>query len=88
MHRDVVGHPATLLLPVIGNRGARRQTASLHEEVVRLVGIVDDLQTKSRAEADAVHLVRESCDLASVVEMATAAMRAKAFAAGVDLPRS
>jgi two-component system, OmpR family, sensor histidine kinase BaeS len=63
------------------------QTASLHEEVLRLAGMVDDLQTLASAEAAALHLVRESCDLATVAEMATDAMQVKANAAGVHLTR-
>jgi two-component system sensor histidine kinase BaeS len=63
------------------------QTASLHEEVLRLAGMVDDLQTLASAEAAALHLVRETCDLATVTEMATDAMRAKAAAAGVGVSR-
>ena len=63
------------------------QTASLHEEVLRLAGMVDDLQTLASAEAAALHLVRETCDLATVAEMATDAMQAKAAASGVHLRR-
>lgn len=63
------------------------QTASLHEEVLRLAAMVDDLQTMASAEAAALHLVRQTCDLATVVEMATDAMQNRAAAAGVDLNR-
>ena len=63
------------------------QTASLHEEVLRLAAMVDDLQTLASAEAAALHLVREACDLATVTEMAIDAMQAKAAAANVHLSR-
>ena len=63
------------------------QTASLHEEVLRLAGMVDDLQTLASAEAAALHLVRETCDLATVADMAADAMQTKATVAGVHLRR-
>jgi len=63
------------------------QIASLHEEVLRLAGMVNDLQTLAGAEAAALHLVLETCDLATVVELATDAMKAKAAAVGVHLSR-
>jgi signal transduction histidine kinase len=63
------------------------QTASLHEEVLRLAGMVDDLQTLASAEAAALHLVRETCDLATVAEMAADAMQTKAAAGGISLNR-
>jgi two-component system, OmpR family, sensor histidine kinase BaeS len=65
----------------------REQTASLHEEVLRLAGMVEDLQTLASAEAAALHLVRETCDLATVAELATDAMQARAAVAGVRLTR-
>lgn len=64
------------------------QTASLHEEVVRLGRMVADLQALASAEAAALHLVREPCDLAAVAGAATSAISATASAAGVRLERS
>ncbi len=42
------------------------QTASLHEEVLRLGRMVEDLQTLAAAEAAALHLRLQPCDLAQV----------------------
>jgi len=63
------------------------QTASLHEEVLRLAAMVDDLQTLASAEAAALHLVRQTCDLATVAEMAIESMQNKAVSNGVVLAR-
>jgi two-component system, OmpR family, sensor histidine kinase BaeS len=42
------------------------QTASLHEEVKRLGRMVEDLQTLAAAEAAALQLSRQPCDLAEI----------------------
>ena len=63
------------------------QTLSLHEEVLRLARMVNDLQTLASAEAATLHLVRETCDLATVADMAVDAMEATAAAAGVTVTR-
>ncbi|MGN6475157.1 MAG: sensor histidine kinase [Mycobacteriales bacterium] len=63
------------------------QTASLHEEVIRLARMVDDLQTLASAEAAALHLTREPCDLAAIADAATTAMESTAASAGVGLSR-
>lgn len=63
------------------------QTASLHEEVVRLARMVDDLQTLASADAAALHLVRERCDLAAIAESAAAAIEPTATAAQIQLVR-
>jgi two-component system sensor histidine kinase BaeS len=47
--------------------------------------MVDDLQTVASAEAAALHLVREPCDLAVVAESAATAIASTAKAAGVEL---
>lgn len=65
----------------------REQTASLHEEVLRLARMVDDLQALASADAAALHLVREPCDLAAVAEAATTAMESTAASGGVRLRR-
>lgn len=59
------------------------QTLSLHEEVVRLARMVDDLQTLASADAAALHLVREPCDLDAIAATAIAAIDSTAAAAGV-----
>ncbi|HVY08826.1 MAG TPA: ATP-binding protein [Mycobacteriales bacterium] len=64
------------------------QTASLHEEVVRLARIVDDLQRLASAEAAALHLDREPCNLAAIADAAVSAIEATAGAAGVQLSRA
>lgn len=64
-----------------------KQTASLHEEVLRLARMVDDLQTLASAEAAALHLVREPCDLAAIADDAAAAIESTASHAGVRLVR-
>lgn len=61
------------------------QTASLHEEVLRLATMVDDLQTLANAEAAALHLVREACDLAALADSAAEAIAPQAATAGVRL---
>ena len=42
------------------------QTVSLHEEVLRLGRMVEDLQTLAAAEAAALQLSRQPCDLAQI----------------------
>ncbi|HVV77626.1 MAG TPA: HAMP domain-containing sensor histidine kinase [Mycobacteriales bacterium] len=61
------------------------QTASLHEEILRLARMVDDLQTLASAEAAALHLTRQRCDLAGIAESAVTAMEPSAASAGVRL---
>lgn len=63
------------------------QTASLHEEVVRLARMVADLQTLASAEAAALHLSRERCDLAEIARSAITAMETTAASHGVKLSR-
>lgn len=46
------------------------QTASLHEEVVRLARMVADLQSLASAEAAALHLHKVRCDLSTIVDVA------------------
>jgi two-component system sensor histidine kinase BaeS len=64
------------------------QAESLHEEVVRLAGMVNDLQTLASAEAAALHLDLTRCDLATLADVAVDAMMSTAKAAGVELHRT
>ena len=61
------------------------QTASLHEEAVRLGRMVEDLQTVAAAEAAALQLTRRPCDLAQVAAEAAEDWDASFTAAGVSL---
>jgi signal transduction histidine kinase len=61
------------------------QTQSLHEEVLRLAGMVDDLQALASAEAAALHLRLGPCDLAGVVEGAVDAVTTQLTAAGLSI---
>jgi two-component system, OmpR family, sensor histidine kinase BaeS len=59
------------------------QTASLHEEVLRLARLVGDLQTLAAAEAAAVQLSLRPADLAGIARSAAAEWEASFAAAGV-----
>ncbi len=63
------------------------QTASLHEEVLRLGRMVGDLQTLAAAEAAAGQLSRQPCDLAGVAASAAEDWEASFAAAGVCFTR-
>jgi two-component system sensor histidine kinase BaeS len=65
----------------------REQTASLHEEVVRLAGMVEDLQALASAEAAALHLDLTRCDLATLADVAVEAMATTATSAGLTVER-
>jgi two-component system sensor histidine kinase BaeS len=58
---------------------------SLHEEAVRLSGLVKDLEVLASAEAAGLHLDREPLDLADVAARAVDAARSEASSAGVSL---
>jgi two-component system sensor histidine kinase BaeS len=60
------------------------QTASLHEEVLRLGRMVQDLQTLAAAEAAALQLNRVRCDLADVAAAVAEAFQASFAAARVS----
>ena len=60
------------------------QTASLHEEAVRLGRLVEDLQRLAAAEAAALQLTLRPCDLAGVATAVADAFRASFAAAGVS----
>jgi signal transduction histidine kinase len=63
------------------------QTASLHEEVLRLAGLVDDLQSLASADAAAVALHTVPCDLAVLVDVALDAMASSFAAAELTVTR-
>lgn len=63
------------------------QIASLHEEVVRLAALVDDLQSLARADAAALQLTPMRCDLATLVELALDSMQARFATAGLTVTR-
>ncbi len=58
---------------------------SLHEEVLRLSGLVGDLETLAAADAAALRLERRPVDLAEVVTSAVALARGAALDAEIDL---
>src|SRR5579864_5803415 len=60
------------------------QTASLHEEVVRLGRMVEDLQTLAAAEAAALQLILRPCDLAQIAAAAADDWQASFAAAGIS----
>ena len=63
------------------------QTASLHEEVLRLGRMVEDLQTLAAAEAAALQLSTQPCDLATVAASAAEDWEASFAAAEVCFTR-
>jgi two-component system sensor histidine kinase BaeS len=63
------------------------QTASLHEEVKRLGQMVEDLQTLAAAEAAALQLSRQPCDLAQIAAEEADDWDASFAAAGVSFTR-
>jgi two-component system, OmpR family, sensor histidine kinase BaeS len=63
------------------------QTASLHEEVLRLGRMVEDLQTLAAAEAAALQLSRQPCDLAQIAAAEAEEWDASFATAGVGFTR-
>jgi two-component system, OmpR family, sensor histidine kinase BaeS len=63
------------------------QTASLHEEVKRLGRMVEDLQILAAAEAAALQLSRQPCDLAQIAAEEADDWDASFAAAGVSFTR-
>ena len=63
------------------------QTASLHEEAVRLGRLVGDLQTLAAAEAAALQLSLADCDLCEVAAEAAEEFQASFAAAGIRFGR-
>jgi two-component system, OmpR family, sensor histidine kinase BaeS len=60
---------------------------SLRDEVLRLAGMVDDLQTLAAADAAALHLERHRCDLADIAASAADSLARRFEAADVALRR-
>jgi two-component system, OmpR family, sensor histidine kinase BaeS len=63
------------------------QTASLHEEVLRLGRMVEDLQTLAAAEAAALQLSLQPCDLAQIAASAAEDWEASFAAARISFQR-
>lgn len=63
------------------------QTVSLHEEVVRLSRMVEDLQALAAAEAAALQLTLRPCDLAEIAAAAADDWQASFAAAGISFSR-
>jgi two-component system, OmpR family, sensor histidine kinase BaeS len=65
-----------------------QETASLHEEAVRLGPMVEDLQTLAAADAAALQLRLQPCDLAQIAAAAAEDWDARFAAAGWASPAS
>jgi signal transduction histidine kinase len=63
------------------------EIGSLHEEVLRLARLVDDLQTLAAADAAALHLVMSRTDLAQVATEAADTLTPHIHEAGLTLNR-
>jgi two-component system sensor histidine kinase BaeS len=63
------------------------ELSSLRDEVLRLARMVDDLQTLAAADAAALHLVRQPCDLAGVAAQASDSLGRRFEASGIELKR-
>jgi two-component system, OmpR family, sensor histidine kinase BaeS len=64
-----------------------QQTMSLHEEVIRLAVMVDDLQALASAEAAALDLHLGACDLSRIVDGAIESLRIQLAAADLTMQR-
>ena len=64
------------------------QLVSLHDEVLRLTRMVDDLQTLAAADAASLHLQLDPCDLADVAAAAADSLGSRFGTAGLTLERS
>jgi len=63
------------------------ELGSLRDEVLRLARMVDDLQTLAAADAAALHLARQRCDLAEVAGSAADSLARRFEAGGLTLER-
>ena len=63
------------------------QLTSLRDEVLRLARMVGDLQTLAAADAAALHLSRQRCDLAGLAGDAVASLAGQFEASGITLER-
>jgi two-component system sensor histidine kinase BaeS len=64
------------------------QLVSLHDEVLRLARMVDDLQALAAADAAALHLELRPCDLAAIADAAADSLASRFEHAGISLERS
>jgi two-component system, OmpR family, sensor histidine kinase BaeS len=64
-----------------------QELGSLHDEVLRLARMIDDLQTMAAADAAALHLTRERRDLAGIAGAAADSLARRFEAAEVTLER-
>jgi len=67
---------------------SRAELGSLRDEVLRLARMVDDLQTLAAADAAALELARQPCDLADIAATAADSLAAQFDAAGLTLARN
>ena len=63
------------------------ELSSLRDEVLRLARMVDDLQTLAAADAAALHLVRQPCDLAGIAAQASDSLALRFEASGIEMKR-
>jgi two-component system sensor histidine kinase BaeS len=63
------------------------ELSSLRDETLRLAQMVDDLQTLAAADAAALHLVRQPCDLAGIAAQAADSVARRFEASGIELRR-
>jgi two-component system sensor histidine kinase BaeS len=63
------------------------QLSSLRDEVLRLARLVDDLHTLSAAEAAALQLSLDPCDLAEIADAAADSLAGRFEAAGITIER-
>jgi two-component system sensor histidine kinase BaeS len=61
------------------------ELASLRDEVLRLARMINDLQALAAADAAALHLSRQRCDLAALAAGATGSLAGRFEAAGITL---
>jgi two-component system, OmpR family, sensor histidine kinase BaeS len=64
------------------------QLVSLHDEILRLARMVDDLQALAAADAAALHLELRPCNLAAVAEAAADSLASRFEHAGIGLEHS
>jgi two-component system sensor histidine kinase BaeS len=64
------------------------QLSSLRDEALRLVRMVDDLQTLAAADAASLQLDQRLCDLADIVASAADSLEGRFAAAGIPLERA
>jgi two-component system, OmpR family, sensor histidine kinase BaeS len=64
------------------------QLSSLRDEALRLVRMVDDLQTLAAADAASLQLARRPCDLAEIAATAADSMEGRFAVAGLSLERA